>query len=243
MSHPASAPTVDLVLVAAGSGSRAPGALPKQWRPLGGRPLLLHSLERLAAWPRLRRRLLVLDAASLADPARLAALEGLGAGAPERVEGGPSRQESVARALRALEADPPALVAIHDAARPFLPLDPLERAVHLAAEQGGAVLGAPLVDTLKRADAGGRVLETLPREGLWSVQTPQVFRYPELCRAFEQARDHLDRFTDDASIFEAAGGHVQLVPAPSDNFKLTLPEDFERAEALLRGRAQLQNRE
>jgi 2-C-methyl-D-erythritol 4-phosphate cytidylyltransferase len=148
---------------------------------------------------------------------------------PPRVAGGPARSESVRNALAAApEAD---IVVIHDAARPLVSED-LVRACIAAVESGadGAVAAAPVTDTIKEADAEGHVIRTLDRSRLWSIQTPQVFRADVLKRALDG--DVADA-TDDASLVEALGGSVQIVEAPPRNFKITWPEDLERAEALL----------
>ena len=148
----------------------------------------------------------------------------------ERVAGGTSRSESVRNALAvAPDAD---VVVIHDAARPLV-TDELVRECIAAVEAGadGAVAAAPVTDTIKEADSTGRVLRTLDRDVLWSIQTPQVFRAAILRDALDTER--IADATDDASLVEALGGDVRIVKAPARNFKITWPEDLERAEALL----------
>ena len=150
-------------------------------------------------------------------------------GPGERVAGGSARSESVRNALAAVpDAD---IVVIHDAARPLVTED-LVRECIAAVEAGadGAIAAAPVTDTIKEADAGGRVVRTLERARLWSIQTPQVFRADVLRRALE---GDVENATDDASLVEALGGDVRIVEAPPRNFKITWPEDLERAEALL----------
>jgi 2-C-methyl-D-erythritol 4-phosphate cytidylyltransferase len=147
----------------------------------------------------------------------------------ERVAGGASRSESVRNALAvAPDAD---IVVIHDAARPFASAE-LFRECIAAVEAGadGAVAAAPVTDTIKEADDGGRVIRTLDRSHLWSIQTPQAFRADVLRRALE---GDVAAATDDASLVEALGGDVRIVEAPASNFKITWPEDLARAEALL----------
>jgi 2-C-methyl-D-erythritol 4-phosphate cytidylyltransferase len=148
---------------------------------------------------------------------------------PPRVAGGAARSESVRNALDAApDAD---IVVIHDAARPFV-TDELVRKCIAAVEAGadGAIAASPVTDTVKEADADGRVERTLDRSRLWSIQTPQAFRAHVLRRAL--AGD-LASATDDASLVEALGGDVRIVEAPASNFKITWPEDLSRAEALL----------
>jgi 2-C-methyl-D-erythritol 4-phosphate cytidylyltransferase len=147
-----------------------------------------------------------------------------------RVQGGTSRSESVRNAL---EAAPDADIAvIHDAARPFVTPE-LIRACVAEVEAGwdGAIAATPVTDTIKQADADGRVTRTLDRSALWSIQTPQAFRVGALRHALETG--DLAAATDDAALVEAAGGSVRIVEAPADNFKVTWPSDLKRAEALL----------
>jgi len=147
----------------------------------------------------------------------------------QRVRGGSHRSESVGNALAvAPDAD---IVVVHDAARPFASAE-LFRACIAAIEDGadGAIAAAPVTDTIKEADADGRVTRTLDRSKLWSVQTPQAFRAEILRRALE---GDVTSATDDASLVEALGGVVRIVEAPPSNFKITWPEDLARAEALL----------
>ena len=154
---------------------------------------------------------------------------------PDRVSGGASRSESVRAALASA---PEATVAvIHDAARPLVGAD-LVRACVAAVQEGwdGAIAAAPMTDTVKEADPGGRVIRTLDRARLWSIQTPQAFDAGVLRRALEVPDVELAAATDDASLVESAGGSVRVVAAPPDNFKVTTALDLERAERMLTGR-------
>jgi len=153
------------------------------------------------------------------------------------VRGGPSRSASVREALRAA---PEATVAVvHDAARPLLTRDLVERCVAALDERyDGAIAAAAVTDTVKEAGADGRVLRTLDRTSLWAIQTPQVFRADALRRALEVDEEVLAAATDDASLVEATGGSVRIVEAPPDNLKVTRPLDLALAEALLRERAE-----
>jgi 2-C-methyl-D-erythritol 4-phosphate cytidylyltransferase len=148
----------------------------------------------------------------------------------ERVTGGAARSESVRNALAiAPDAD---IVVIHDAARPFVTAE-LVRACVRVVEGGadGATAAARVTDTIKEADADGRVIRTLDRARLWAIQTPQAFRANVLRRAL--TRGDVAAATDDASLVESLGGDVRIVEAPPGNFKVTWPEDLARAEALL----------
>jgi 2-C-methyl-D-erythritol 4-phosphate cytidylyltransferase len=125
---------------------------------------------------------------------------------------------------------------VHDAARPLVTVDLVRRCIAGLEGFDGAIAAAPVVDTIKEADGSGRVIRTLDRSVLWSIQTPQVFRADVLRRALDAPDDVLAAATDDASLVEAAGGSVRVVEAPADNIKVTRPVDLELAESLLRSR-------
>ena len=216
------------LLVAAGRGARFGGDVPKQFLPLLGRPVLRHAAEALLREGGVDA---ILPVSAPGEEARLAAmLEGLPALPP--VAGGATRQASVRAGLEALAAEPPARVLVHDAARPVVP--PVTLAALLAALETvpGAIPAQPVSDTLKRG-AEGRIVETVPREGLFRAQTPQAFRYPELLAAHRAAQAEA---TDDAALLEAAGLPVALVPGHDTNVKITWPEDIARVEAMMLAR-------
>ena len=222
---------------AAGGGARLGGDCPKQYQPLAGQPLIRHALATLAAVPAIARIFVVLspddqywDGFDWGDlMQRLTVLRC----------GGATRAASVANGLKAMVApDSPVAaedwVLVHDAARACLTPAHVEK---LLAEVGddpvGGLLAVPLADTLKRADAQGcRVAATVPREGLWQAQTPQMFRYAQLVDALE----HAPSVTDEASAIEALGLHPRLVEADATNLKVTYPLDLQLAEWILQNR-------
>jgi 2-C-methyl-D-erythritol 4-phosphate cytidylyltransferase len=210
------------LLVAAGSGARLGAGRPKAFVECAGRPLLEWSLEALEAG---------CDRVVVAVPADHAG------GRPGWVAGGASRSGSVRAAL---QAAPEAEVAVvHDAARPLLTAALLARCL-AALEEGwdAAVAAAPLTDTVKEAAPGEtRVVRTLPRRGLWAVQTPQAFRAPALRAALDADEGTLAAASDDASLVEANGGSVRLVASPPENLKVTTRLDLRIAEAVLRERS------
>ncbi|MHB8532287.1 MAG: 2-C-methyl-D-erythritol 4-phosphate cytidylyltransferase [Solirubrobacteraceae bacterium] len=220
------------LIVAAGSGERLGAARPKALVELAGKPMLQWSIEALREAPAVGRIVVALPVdAELPD----------GCAADERVvaiAGGASRSESVRNAMAAAGEDETVLV--HDAARPLLTA-PLAEAViaGLLANPGadGAIAAAPVSDTIKRADERMIVTETLPRSELWAVQTPQVFRADALTRAHRVSTQELAGATDDARLIERAGGRIVVVPAPSENIKVTTPVDLELAALLLARRA------
>jgi 2-C-methyl-D-erythritol 4-phosphate cytidylyltransferase len=149
------------------------------------------------------------------------------------VPGGEQRSHSVRAALHAtFEGDP---VLVHDAARPLLTPELVRACLDGLGDADAAIAAAPVADTIKEA-GDGVVTRTLDRSRLWAVQTPQVFRRAALERALDQPDDVLAAATDDASLIEAQGGTVRVVPAARDNFKITTPEDLRLAERLLAAR-------
>lgn len=221
--------TVIGLVPAAGRGDRFGGALPKQLLPVGGRPLLAWTLERLLA-AGVERLTVALPSDSLTPlPA------GLPRGANlHYVAGGASRQESVAFCLAAAPGPPDGLVLVHDGARPAVAAADVRATIAAAAATGAAVLGRPLEDTLKRVD-GGRVLATVDRRDLFRAETPQVFRRDLLERALALARADGFAGTDEASLVERLGdAPIAAVAAAHPNPKLTLPADLPLLAALLR---------
>lgn len=216
------------LLMAAGSGSRFGGPTPKQYLPLLGRPVLRHAAEALLAGGQVTALLPVVADGEQAHVAAL--LDGLPALPP--VAGGATRAESVRAGLAALAADPPDAVLVHDAARPIVPDGTIAALLAALAEAPGAIPAQPVTDTLKRG-AAGRILETVPREGLFRAQTPQAFRTAALAAAHASGDAAA---TDDAALLEAAGHAVALVAGAEANIKITWPEDLVRVEAHLAAR-------
>lgn len=221
-------PACAALIVAAGRGRRFGGDLPKQYRMLGGRPVLRHSLAVLAAHPGIRtiRAVIHPDDRPLYD----VAAEGLPLAEP--VAGGETRQESVLRGLESLADEAPDHVLIHDGARPFLTLSLIDDLLAALEEHPGAIAALPVADTLKRG-AEGLVADTVPRDGLWRAQTPQGFHFDAILSAHRRAAGRA--LTDDAAVAEAAGMAVALVPGSEENVKITTAEDLARAQRLFEG--------
>jgi len=225
------APDVGVLIPAAGSGERAGGGEPKQFRLLAGIPMLLRSLRPFAQHPRVGHIVIALPGAAAEDPPGwLRDIQG------ERVAvvpGGATRSESVRSALQAL--DPAcSIVLVHDAARPFVSVATIDAVIDAASDMG-AVPAVPVSDTLKRADGQTlRVVETVPRTGLWQAQTPQGCPRSMLEEAYRQGeRAEAAAFTDEAALLEAAGFPVRLVPDDPSNLKITTPYDLALADAIL----------
>ena len=192
---------------------------PKALVAVAGRPMLDWSLDALRAVGEIEQIVVALPDGVPAPPGTVG------------VPGGAERSHSVLAALRASEGDP---VVVHDAARPLVTPDVIRRALAALGEHGcdAAIAAAPVHDTVKRA-ADGLVLATLDRSELWAVQTPQVFRRAALEAALEAGAEVLATATDDASLVEAQGGVVRVVPSPPENFKITTPHDLRMANLLL----------
>lgn len=226
--------TAAALIVAAGRGARAGrGTLPpKQYAPLAGRSVLAHTIAAFEACPAIGTIVVVIhpnDSALFA-----ASASGCSARLAPPVIGGATRQESVRLGLQALADAGVDQVLIHDAARPFVTADIVQRVLASLETHEGAIAADPLADTLKRDGGDGAISETVPRAGLWKAQTPQGFRFaPILAAHTRAAADGLADFTDDAAIAEWAGMKVALVPGSSRNFKITTPEDMQMAEHLL----------
>jgi 2-C-methyl-D-erythritol 4-phosphate cytidylyltransferase / 2-C-methyl-D-erythritol 2,4-cyclodiphosphate synthase len=213
------------LVVAAGRGTRLGGEGPKQYRILAGQALLRHSVERMAAHPRIDGVRVVFHPADrdLYD----AAVAGLDLLQP--VPGGAARQDSARLGLESLEALAPSRVLIHDAARPFIGHVVIDRVLDALGEAPGAVPALPIADTVKRGE-NGFITDTLDRAGLWRVQTPQGFDYRAILAAHRSVAGM--ELTDDAAVAEHAGLAVRLVEGAEANFKVTTTEDFLRAEKL-----------
>ena len=218
---------VTALIVAAGRGSRFGGPLPKQYALLAGQPVLRRTIAAFHA-AGIDRVQVVIGPGD--DAHYAAATDGLDLPAP--IQGGASRQQSVLNGLEALAGNPPDLVAIHDAARPFVRGAEIEACLAAASAEGidGAVLGIPLADTLKRVGDGNAVTETVPRRDLWRAQTPQVFRFAPLLAAHRAAAPlaaaEATALTDDAAVAERAGLKVVMVAGSEDNRKITTAEDL-----------------
>ena len=224
------------IVPAAGSGARFGAQIPKQYLPLAGRPLIHHALAALCAYPRIAGVWVIVspgdewwpqyDWSALGDKLHVV------------FAGGATRAQSVGNGLAAAAAGGALAdddwVLVHDAVRPCLSAAMLDALCdELADDAVGGLLAVPVADTLKRADAQQRVSATLPRDGLWQAQTPQMFRH----RLLRDALAAHGEVTDEAGAVEAAGYSPRLVRAEASNLKVTYPADLALAELILAGRA------
>jgi 2-C-methyl-D-erythritol 4-phosphate cytidylyltransferase len=216
--------TVVGIIAAGGSGERLGADRPKAFVVLGRRPMVEWSVEALRG---------ACDRVIVAAPPQH---EAVGSGQwAELVSGGDSRSASVRNAV--LAAPEASVYVVHDAARPLVTTDVVQRCID-ALEPGvdGAIAAARMTDTVKQAGTDGRVMRTLDRSSLWRIQTPQVFRAEVLREALDRDPTALAAATDDASLVEEIGGTVHVVEAPPQNMKVTSESDLRVAEALLASR-------
>ena len=228
---------VAVILPAAGLGTRMgkgsaekTGTSRKQFMLLEGSPILIHTVRRFAASERVAEIVVAVRAEDLEWVGGMLAREFPGRRV-RAVAGGNSRQQSVENALATLGPET-GLVAVHDAVRPFIELETILKVFDEAAETGAAIVGVPVVDTVKqvsRATGRVRIRATLPREKLVMAQTPQVFRYDLLARAFELAREDGFLGSDEASMVERLDVEVSVVLGSDRNIKITKPGDMDLA--------------
>lgn len=223
---------VSVIIPAAGSGKRVGGGTAKQFLPLRGVPVLVRTVSLFAASPLVDEIIVVAS-----DLERTAELVGHLPKVTRIVEGGAERQESVYKGLEQVTARP-RIVAVHDAARPLLPVAVLERALLGAAAHVAQVVAVPVKDTVKVVDADHRVEATPNRATLWAAQTPQVFWIEPALQAFRQAAAEGYMGTDCSSLLERAGLPVAICPGSPENLKLTTPEDFLLAGLILEQRGE-----
>ncbi len=223
---------VGVIVVAAGRSARLPGAIPKQFRPLAGVPLLLRALRPFTAHPEVAHTVVVLpEAEAAAPPEWLAPLTG---GTLSLAAGGPERTDSVARGLDRLP-EGCLTVLVHDGARPLVDRAIIDSVIATAREGVGAVPAIPVPDTIKETSGavGGRVVRTVPRDRLWRAQTPQGFPRSVLERAYAEARARGETASDDAALVEQLGVEVRVVPGSVRNLKVTTEEDWAVVQALV----------
>ncbi len=219
------------VVPAAGRGMRVGGDRPKQYLTLAGRPLIEHTLDRLARHPHIAGLMVVLSAGDALWPG-ISVLHGKSV---RTAVGGAERCDSVLAGLDALPGTVATdeFVLVHDAARPCVRLDDITRLIDRASGADGGLLGAPLRDTLKRAGTHGHSVLTEPRDQRWRAFTPQMFHRGALSAALRQAAHDRVAVSDEAMAMELAGYAPLLVEGAEDNIKVTTAADFALAEFLL----------
>jgi len=235
---------VVVIIPAAGLGTRmAPvtskGKGPsKQFAELGGTPILIHTIRKFAASPKINEIVVALrkdEMAGFQEQLRSDGTSGV-ATKTRLVEGGEHRQHSVANALATVSASAADVVLVHDAVRPFVTAEIVDEVIQGAQKFGAAIAGVPAVDTIKKVERtadGALITATIPREHVVMAQTPQGFRYDVLKKAFDEAAGDGFLGTDEASLVERSGHEVAVVMGSPRNIKITTPGDMELAEFYL----------
>jgi 2-C-methyl-D-erythritol 4-phosphate cytidylyltransferase len=218
-------PKVSAIIVAAGDSQRM-GGIDKLFAPLGGRPVLAHVLDAFENCKKVDRIVLVMGAKNIDEGRRIVALAHW-TKLTDICLGGKRRQDSVAEGLKVVRQSE--WIIIHDGARPFVTVELIERGLDAVKETGAAAAAVPVTDAIKFVKGSDIVLQTLPRENLRAVQTPQVFRFDIIKNTYKfQAGD----VTDDAALVEKAGYKVKLFMGAYDNIKITTPDDLAAAGAM-----------
>ncbi len=220
-----------VIIVAAGSGTRAGGQIPKQYQMIGSKPVICHTLEAFLAHPDIDHIQLVIGHNQ--DDLYADALGDYDIPAP--VAGGNTRQASVFAGLKAMQSRQPDNILIHDAARPFVSSEMITKTIAALDEHAGAIPGLPVTDTIKQV-SGDLIESTIDREQLRAVQTPQGFIFETIFNAHKNAEAQaVTGLTDDASILEWAGIEVAIIAGDPANTKLTTADDIKKADAKMTG--------
>jgi len=211
------------IIPAAGMGIRMGGGTPKQFLSLEGVPIFVHTLRKFAAAAAIDNIFLALRAEEMERARRDIEREHFSK-AVRLVSGGPTRQETVARAMAEAPSDTE-IALVHDAVRPFIELDMIERVTEAARKEGAAILGIPSVDTVKQVERQ-KILGTIPRERIVLAQTPQAFRWSIIREAFDRAAADGFNGTDESSLVERLGYPVTVLMGSDRNIKITKPSDL-----------------
>lgn len=225
-------PKVFAVVPAAGSGTRLGGSTKKQFLLLNEKPILVHTLQRFEHCPEIDEIAIavpedeIVATESLVSQYRLYKIGKV-------IVGGEKRQDSVWHALKKLDLKPADIVLVHDGVRPFIESRKISELVHLCREHQAAVLAVQPKDTIRRSNGSGFFDQTLDRNALWLVQTPQAFRASLLLKAYEKARKERYYSTDEAALVERVGVNARIVEGSYDNIKITTLEDLELGKLIL----------
>ncbi len=219
------------VIVAAGKSVRMGGDVDKAFLSLGSKPVLAYSLMTFEACPDIDRIVLVVRKDQLVAAKGVSQMFGCRK-VSAIVAGGATRQDSVANGLAACDPET-TVVAVHDGARPCVTAAIIAETIRSAKRSGSGVAATKVTDTLKSVDHGQVVASTIDRAKVWTVQTPQTFKFDILRRALDKAKQEGSNFTDEASAVENLGESVHLVPSPFPNVKITVTDDLKVAALLL----------
>jgi len=214
-----------LIIPASGLGSRFGLKTPKQFYKLDGKEILIHTLNRFNSNKRIKsifvstRKEYVRKISLLVNKYKLSKVDDV-------VVGGEHRQDSVYNALKCLKCKPNDIIIVHDAVRPFVSNKLIDTLMDESMKYDCVVPGLPLTNTIKKTNKNGIVINTVPRENLWSIQTPQFFKYNKLMKAFEFSRVNKLIGTDEAALMEFAGYKVKVIEGENTNVKITTRKDL-----------------
>jgi 2-C-methyl-D-erythritol 4-phosphate cytidylyltransferase len=221
------------LITAAGKGRRMESSIPKQYLSLGGKPILVQTLQVFEECPAVDGIYVIVPPDQM-DMVQKDIVEKYHfKKIVKLVLGGKIRQQSVWNGLKAIRSEC-SIVVVHDGVRPFVNRQMIEQSIQEADKHGAAVVAVPAKDTVKRAQKGKKI-QTIPREEIWLAQTPQSFRFPLLMKAYQKAYQEEVVGTDDASLVERLGNSVILIQGDYANIKITTPEDLTFAEAYFSG--------
>jgi 2-C-methyl-D-erythritol 4-phosphate cytidylyltransferase len=227
-----SRPKVFAIIPAAGSGSRIGGEIKKQFLPLKGKPIIVHTLQQFEHCSEIDEVAMAIPESSMSDMEAIVARYRLHK-VNKIMMGGKKRQDSVNNVLDRLTLKDSDIVLVHDGVRPFIETKRIAHLLKVCKEYDAAVLAIQPKDTIRRSTGGGFFDQTLDRTALWLVQTPQAFRAKLLVKAFKKARKDKFYSTDEAALVERLGVKVRIVEGNYDNIKITTPEDLDLGALIL----------
>jgi 2-C-methyl-D-erythritol 4-phosphate cytidylyltransferase len=221
-----SRPKVFAIIPAAGLGTRIGGDIKKQFLPLKGKPIIVHTLQQFEHCPDVDEVALALPESAMSEMESIVSRYRLHK-VSKMVMGGAKRQDSVGSVLKKLSLKDSDIVLVHDGVRPFIETKRISHLLKVCKEFDAAVLAVQPKDTIRRSTGGGFFDQTLDRTALWLIQTPQAFRAKILVKAFEKAKKDKFYSTDEAALVERLGIKIRIVEGSYDNIKITTPEDLE----------------
>jgi 2-C-methyl-D-erythritol 4-phosphate cytidylyltransferase len=227
-----SRPKVFAIIPAAGSGTRIGGEIKKQFLPLKGKPIIVHTLQQFEHCSDIDEVAMAIPESAMSDMEAIVARYRLHK-VSKMMIGGKKRQDSVNNVLNHLTLKDSDIVLVHDGVRPFIETKRIVHLLKVCKEYDAAVLAIQPKDTIRRSTGGGFFDQTLDRTALWLVQTPQAFRAKLLVKAFAKARKDKFYSTDEAALVERLGVKVRIVEGNYDNIKITTPEDLELGALIL----------
>ena len=227
-----SRPKVFAIIPAAGSGTRLGGKVRKQFLPLKGKPIIIHTLQRFEHCPDVDEVVVVVPESDVVEIETLLSKYRIHK-VSKAIAGGQKRQDSVYSALKRITAGDSDIIVVHDAVRPFVESKKISQVIRACKEFDAAVVAVQPKDTIRRSTGGGFFDQTVDRTALWLVQTPQAFKAKLLSRAFDKA--YKDKFysTDEAALVERVGVKARIVEGSYDNIKITTIEDLELGALIL----------